>query len=187
MTLVGKCGDHLSEENEIKLEFLNNKETRQMLVDEINSFLDSSESIKEADALRTENKKLKNANSRLRYKTKDWALRKDEYESEIQRLSNEISTYVNITNFWYQEAENFKESYAGSNAFDQAKKYLRMMKRNPKSEAKSTQTDDSLGPKKRTVSTQTDEVKKRTVATQTSEDDVRRWPKFSLSRSKKGK
>nr|XP_014347266.1 PREDICTED: uncharacterized protein LOC106704543 isoform X2 [Latimeria chalumnae] len=170
MTLVGKCGDHLSEENEIKLEFLNNKETRQMLVDEINSFLDSSES-----------------NSRLRYKTKDWALRKDEYESEIQRLSNEISTYVNITNFWYQEAENFKESYAGSNAFDQAKKYLRMMKRNPKSEAKSTQTDDSLGPKKRTVSTQTDEVKKRTVATQTSEDDVRRWPKFSLSRSKKGK
>nr|XP_025046277.1 uncharacterized protein LOC112547692 isoform X3 [Pelodiscus sinensis] len=98
-------GEQVLMKNETYLQILKNKDQRKRLVHEICSFLDSSQSIQEIDALRTENRKLKNANSRLRYKTKDWALKKEEYENEIERLSGEISNYLNVTNFWYEESE----------------------------------------------------------------------------------
>ncbi|KAM6451509.1 uncharacterized protein PHA67_018112 isoform 1-T2 [Liasis olivaceus] len=135
-------GEQLLVKSETYLQILKNKDQRKRLVHEICTFLDSSQSVQEIDALRTENRKLKNANSRLRYKTKDWALKKEEYENEIERLSGEISNYLNVTNFWYEESELLS---------GQAKRIL-------------------TEPKKH-VSTQTDGLEKRTVETQTEEDD----------------
>ncbi|KAM6451511.1 uncharacterized protein PHA67_018112 isoform 2-T3 [Liasis olivaceus] len=118
-------GEQLLVKSETYLQILKNKDQRKRLVHEICTFLDSSQS-----------------NSRLRYKTKDWALKKEEYENEIERLSGEISNYLNVTNFWYEESELLS---------GQAKRIL-------------------TEPKKH-VSTQTDGLEKRTVETQTEEDD----------------
>ncbi|KAK9396339.1 oxysterol-binding protein-related protein 3 [Crotalus adamanteus] len=137
-------GEQLLVKSETYLQILKNKDQRKRLVHEICSFLDSSQSVQEIDALRTENRKLKNANSRLRYKTKDWALKKEEYENEIERLSGEISNYLNVTNFWYEESELLS---------GQAKRIL-------------------SEPKKH-ASTQTDELEKKTIETQTEEYDSR--------------
>ncbi|KYO39935.1 hypothetical protein Y1Q_0004443 [Alligator mississippiensis] len=101
-------GEQVLVKNESYLQTLKNKDQRKRLVHEICTFLDSSQSVQEIDALRTENRKLKNANSRLRYKTKDWALKKEEYENEIERLSGEISNYLNVTNFWRKEQQRKK-------------------------------------------------------------------------------
>ncbi|XP_077175433.1 uncharacterized protein LOC143829038 isoform X2 [Paroedura picta] len=128
--------------SETCLQFIKNKDLRKRLVQEILAFLDSSQSVQETDALRTENRKLKNANSRLRYKTKDWALKKEEYENEIERLSSEISNYLNVTNFWYEESELL-------NGRD--KRTLIERKHT------STQTEGGLGLEKRTIATQTAE------------------------------
>nr|XP_034985110.1 uncharacterized protein LOC118091805 isoform X4 [Zootoca vivipara] len=129
--------------NETYLQILKNKDQRKRLVHEICTFLDSSQSVQEIDALRTENRKLKNANSRLRYKTKDWALKKEEYENEIERLSGEISNYLNVTNFWYEESELLNS---------QDKRILS----EPRKHA-STQTEGAFVLEKRTVETQTGE------------------------------
>ncbi|KAJ7322419.1 hypothetical protein JRQ81_018706 [Phrynocephalus forsythii] len=133
-------GDQVLLKNETYLQILKNKDQRRRLVHEICTFLDSSQSVQEIDALRTENRKLKNANSRLRYKTKDWALKKEEYENEIERLSGEISNYLNVTNFWYEESELLNS---------QDKHTLR--------KHVSTQTEGMFGMEKRTVATQTGE------------------------------
>ncbi|XP_078525750.1 uncharacterized protein LOC144798645 isoform X3 [Lissotriton helveticus] len=75
-----KCQNHRPEQNScdpildkngISTKGLQFKEERQQLVDEIFSFLDNNKYVQENEALRIENRKLKNANSRLRYKTKD--------------------------------------------------------------------------------------------------------------------
>ncbi|XP_044528540.1 uncharacterized protein LOC123244250 isoform X3 [Gracilinanus agilis] len=136
--------------NETRLQILKNKEQRKRLVHEICTFLDSSQSVQEIDALRTENRKLKNANSRLRYKTKDWALKKEEYENEIERLSSEISNYLNVTNFWYQDTELLNDEHNNI----------------PREQANNvgTQTEGALGPAK--------SVSVRNVTTQTGEDDT---------------
>ncbi|XP_068945368.1 uncharacterized protein [Petaurus breviceps papuanus] len=86
---------------------------------------------------------LKKRNSRLRYKTKDWALKKEEYENEIERLSSEISNYLNVTNFWYQDTELLNDEHNNI----------------PREQANnvSTQTEGALGPIKRNVTTQTGE------------------------------
>ncbi|KYO39934.1 uncharacterized protein LOC109282924 isoform X2 [Alligator mississippiensis] len=140
-------GEQVLVKNESYLQTLKNKDQRKRLVHEICTFLDSSQSVQEIDALRTENRKLKNANSRLRYKTKDWALKKEEYENEIERLSGEISNYLNVTNFWYEESELLNSTE----------------KRTTKEETKhvSVQTEGVLGQEKRTVATQTDEDSSR--------------------------
>ncbi|XP_027717531.1 uncharacterized protein LOC114043448 [Vombatus ursinus] len=145
--------------NETRLQILKNKEQRRRLVHEICTFLDSSQSVQEIDALRTENRKLKNANSRLRYKTKDWALKKEEYENEIERLSSEISNYLNVTNFWYQDTELLNDEYNNI----------------PREQANnvSTQTEGALGPVK--------SISVRNVTTQTGEDDTRHTSEKHLS------
>nr|XP_033779375.1 uncharacterized protein LOC117349855 isoform X2 [Geotrypetes seraphini] len=167
--------EQIFEKNDICMEVLQNKEKRQKIVDEIYAFLDSSKSIQETEALRTENRKLKNANSRLRYKTKDWALKKEEYENEIERLSNEVSSCINVTNFWHQEVERMKEPEHGSlssNLTNQINQSVGVPCEKIQRESKSTETDNIL------------ELQKRNAATQTCEDDIR-WIRFSFSRSKK--
>nr|XP_033779376.1 uncharacterized protein LOC117349855 isoform X3 [Geotrypetes seraphini] len=166
--------EQIFEKNDICMEVLQNKEKRQKIVDEIYAFLDSSKSIQETEALRTENRKLKNANSRLRYKTKDWALKKEEYENEIERLSNEVSSCINVTNFWHQEVERMKEPEHGS-----------------LSSNLTNQINQSVGVPCEKIQRES----KRNAATQTCEDDIRevtevsqdkdRWIRFSFSRSKK--
>ncbi|XP_078233330.1 uncharacterized protein LOC144583447 isoform X2 [Pogona vitticeps] len=136
-------GEQVLMKNETYLQILKNKDQRRRLVHEICTFLDSSQSVQEIDALRTENRKLKNANSRLRYKTKDWALKKEEYENEIERLSGEISNYLNVTNFWYEESELLN---------NQDKRTLSEQRKHV-----STQTEAMFGMEKRTVETQTGE------------------------------
>ncbi|KAM9169058.1 uncharacterized protein V3H86_013248 [Mergus octosetaceus] len=137
-------GEQVLMKNESYLPILKNKDQRKRLVHEICSFLDSSQSVQEIDALRTENRKLKNANSRLRYKTKDWAIRREEYKSEIERLSGEISNYLNVTNFWDEESEQLNGPAD---------------KRTPRDQTKhaSTQTEGACGAEERTVATQTGE------------------------------
>ncbi|XP_078525755.1 uncharacterized protein LOC144798645 isoform X7 [Lissotriton helveticus] len=67
----GDSCDPILDKNGISTKGLQFKEERQQLVDEIFSFLDNNKYVQENEALRIENRKLKNANSRLRYKTKD--------------------------------------------------------------------------------------------------------------------
>ncbi|XP_053134987.1 uncharacterized protein LOC128337714 isoform X3 [Hemicordylus capensis] len=134
-------GEQVLVKNEAYLQILKNKDQRKRLVHEICTFLDSSQSVQEIDALRTENRKLKNANSRLRYKTKDWALKKEEYENEIERLSGEISNYLNVTNFWYEESELLNSQ--DKRMLSEPRKHV------------STQTERTFGLEKRTVETQT--------------------------------
>ncbi|CAM2108225.1 unnamed protein product [Caretta caretta] len=154
-------GEQVLVKNETYLQILKNKDQRKRLVHEICSFLDSSQSVQEIDALRTENRKLKNANSRLRYKTKDWALKKEEYENEIERLSGEISNYLNVTNFWYEESELLN----GSD------------KRAPRESTKhvSTQTEGALGSEKRTVATQTGDDSSRCIVEEPLAKDESEW------------
>ncbi|XP_044528542.1 uncharacterized protein LOC123244250 isoform X5 [Gracilinanus agilis] len=129
--------------NETRLQILKNKEQRKRLVHEICTFLDSSQS-----------------NSRLRYKTKDWALKKEEYENEIERLSSEISNYLNVTNFWYQDTELLNDEHNNI----------------PREQANNvgTQTEGALGPAK--------SVSVRNVTTQTGEDDTRHTSEEPLSK-----
>ncbi|KAJ1080881.1 hypothetical protein NDU88_001070 [Pleurodeles waltl] len=68
--------DQILNKNDISTKGLQFKEKRQQLVDEIFSFLDNNKYMQENEALRIENRKLKNANSRLRYKTKGETIRK---------------------------------------------------------------------------------------------------------------
>ncbi|XP_078233331.1 uncharacterized protein LOC144583447 isoform X3 [Pogona vitticeps] len=138
-------GEQVLMKNETYLQILKNKDQRRRLVHEICTFLDSSQSVQEIDALRTENRKLKNANSRLRYKTKDWALKKEEYENEIERLSGEISNYLNVTNFWYEESELLNNQVTDKRTLSEQRKHV------------STQTEAMFGMEKRTVETQTGE------------------------------
>ncbi|XP_078233334.1 uncharacterized protein LOC144583447 isoform X6 [Pogona vitticeps] len=121
-------GEQVLMKNETYLQILKNKDQRRRLVHEICTFLDSSQS-----------------NSRLRYKTKDWALKKEEYENEIERLSGEISNYLNVTNFWYEESELLNNQVTDKRTLSEQRKHV------------STQTEAMFGMEKRTVETQTGE------------------------------
>ncbi|KAM4662031.1 uncharacterized protein O3C94_010678 [Discoglossus pictus] len=94
-------------------------------------------------------------NSRLRYKSKDWASKKEEYENEIERLSNEVSSCFNV---WYQEADKVKdpaEDSGPNNQTDSVRSVGVQYEKDAK-EPKSTQTDHIPGLPYKTVATQTE-------------------------------
>ncbi|XP_043358123.1 uncharacterized protein LOC119847591 [Dermochelys coriacea] len=176
-------GEQMLVKNETYLQILKNKDQRKRLVHEICSFLDSSQSVQEIDALRTENRKLKNANSRLRYKTKDWALKKEEYENEIERLSGEISNYLNVTNFWYEESELLngpdkrapRESTKHVRGAEHSQLQWTSIEVLGDEHHCSTPTEGALGSEKRTVATQTGDDSSSCIVEEPLAKDESEW------------